>query len=96
MKVVGRDKLVAFCVAFPDARRWIESWLAEVEAAGWRTPHDLKAMYASASLLGRSVVIFNVKGNRYRMKATVAYGTGVVVIQWIGTHAEYDARNARR
>jgi len=96
MKVVGREKLDAFCALHNDVRGWIENWLADVEAAGWRTPHELKAMYASASFLPKNTVIFNVKGKPYRLETTVAYRTATVVVQWIGTHAEYDARNARR
>ena len=96
MKVVGRDKLHAFCALHADARGWIEHWLAEVEAAAWPTTHDIKVMYSSASFLAGNTVIFNVKGNHYRLEATVAYRTAVVVVRWVGTHAEYDARTARR
>lgn len=96
MNLVGRDKLDAFCRLHRDARGWIENWLGEVEGAAWRTPHELKLAYGSASFLAGNTVIFNVKGNRYRMEVTVAWRVAVVVVQWVGTHAEYDARNARR
>jgi mRNA interferase HigB len=79
-----------------DARGWIENWLADVESAAWTTPQDIRHRYASASFLAEGMVIFNVKGNAYRLEVTVAYRTGVVSIEWIGTHREYDARNKRR
>lgn len=96
MKVVGREKLDAFCALHSDARGWIENWLAEVETAVWQTTHELRAMYASASFLPKNTVIFNVKGKHYRLETIVAYRTATVVVEWVGTHAEYDARNARR
>jgi mRNA interferase HigB len=96
MRVIGRDKLDAFCGKHTDARKWIENWLADAEVAAWATPQDIKNSYASASFLAGNVVILNVKGNDYRMELTVAYRTGVVIVQWIGTHAAYESRNKAR
>ena len=58
----------------------------------WSTPQDVKESYASASFLADRIVIFNVKGNRYRLGVQVAYNTGVVVVRWAGTHADYTKR----
>ena len=96
MKIAGRPRLLAFCEKHPDVRSWIEHWLAEVEAARWTSSHSIRARYASASFLADNIVIFNVKGNDYRLEVTVAFKTGIVAVKWIGTHAEYDERNARR
>jgi mRNA interferase HigB len=96
MKLVGRNRLDEFCAKHTDARGWIENWVADVEAAGWATPHQLKARYPSASSLGGGLTVFNVKGNDYRLEATVAYKTATVVVLWIGTHAAYDQRNKMR
>ena len=96
MKLLGRERLERFCREHADARRWVENWLADAESAAWATPQDVRRRYASASFLPQGVVIFNVKGNAYRLEVTVAYRTGAVVIEWIGTHAEYDERNKRR
>ena len=96
MKIVGRARLAEFCDAHADARRWIEHWLAEAEEATWSTPHEIKARYASASFLPGNCVVFNVKGNEYRLEVGVAYQAGVVVVRWAGTHAGYDRRNSVR
>jgi mRNA interferase HigB len=96
MKVVGRGLLEDFCRKHTDARSWIEAWLAEVEEAVWVKPQAIKDRYASVSFLAANVVIFNVKGNEYRMEVTAAYKTGIIVIRWIGTHREYDERNRHR
>ena len=92
MRIAGRDKLDKFCRAHADSREWISNWIADTNSASWRNPKDIKAQYASASVLAGNRVVFNVKGNRYRMEVQVAYKTGVVVILWTGTHAEYTKR----
>lgn len=96
MKIVGRQRLQDFCAEHADARRWVENWLADTQAVIWRQPHDIKQRYATASFLPNSRVVFNVKGNDYRLEVLVAYRTGVVVVEWVGTHQGYDMRNARR
>ncbi|MBI3916547.1 MAG: type II toxin-antitoxin system HigB family toxin [Betaproteobacteria bacterium] len=92
MRLVGREQLDEFTKAHADARAWIENWIADIEAVRWRTPQDIKESYASASFLADRIVIFNVKGNRYRVEVQVAYNTGVVVVRWAGTHADYTKR----
>ena len=96
MRIAGRELLELFCGKHADARAWIESFLADVELAVWTKPRDIRNQYASASFLAQSVVIFNVKGNAYRLEVAVAYRTGIVSIRWAGTHREYDERNRKR
>jgi mRNA interferase HigB len=96
LKIFDRQRLDRFCTKHADARRWIEIWLGDVESARWASPHDIRDRYPSASFLGKGIVIFNVKGNAYRLEISVAYTTGIVAIEWAGTHAEYEARNRRR
>ncbi|MEO8459949.1 MAG: type II toxin-antitoxin system HigB family toxin [Dokdonella sp.] len=96
MKIAGRNVLDDFCARHTDARRWIENWLADTEAAAWAKPQDIKDRYASASFLAGNTIIFNVKGNEYRLEVTCAYQTGVIVVKWIGTHVKYGERNRKR
>ena len=70
------------------------SWCDEVRKAKWTYPADIKAQYASASILKTRRVVFNLKGNDYRLVVAVAYGTGFVFVKFIGTHAQYDAVDA--
>jgi mRNA interferase HigB len=92
VRIVGRDHLTAFCAKHTDCTGWIQAWVAEVERSKWKTPAELKSRYPSASLLGKNVVIFNVKGVRYRLATRVAFNSGVVFVDWAGTHAEYDRK----
>jgi mRNA interferase HigB len=89
VRLVGRTTLDDFVKKHASARRVIQSWVLEVEDAAWTSPQDIKDRYASASFLAENVVIFNIKGNQYRLKCVIAYKTRTVVIQWVGTHAEY-------
>ena len=96
MKIFDRERLDRFAKKHADARKWMENWLSAVESARWLAPHDIRRGYASASFIGEGVVIFNVKGNACRLEVSVAYRTGTVAIEWLGTHADHDERNRRR
>lgn len=92
MKLAGRELLEEFFLRHAEARGWVTAWLAEVEGAKWMTSHDVKARYASASFLADNRVIFNVRGDKYRLEVAIAYKTSVVHVIWTGTHAEYSKR----
>jgi len=92
MKIVGREALDRFCTRHADCRLWIRNWIADTEASSWTTPQDVKDRYASASILAENVVIFNVRGNEYRLVTRVAYRTAVVAVEWAGTHPEYQKK----
>jgi mRNA interferase HigB len=76
------------------ARSQYEAWLDIVSRANWRNPEDVKAAYPKASILKASRVVFNIKGNDYRLVARVQYQAGAMVIRFFGTHAEYDKIDA--
>ncbi len=75
-------------------RTQYNAWLAIVGRAQWRTPEDVKASYPKASILKGSRVVFNIKGNDYRLIASVQYQAVVLVIRFFGTHAEYEKIDA--
>ena len=93
MQVRGVYRLAEFCATHPPARSWVRSWLAETQGSVWASPQELKYRYPRASILPDNRVIFDVKGNDYRMLTQVAYKMGIVVVKWIGTHGEYNKIN---
>lgn len=93
MRLIGLNILQEFCEKHSDCKSWIENWIADVRAAKWRSLNDLKERYPSASILAKNIVIFNVKGNSYRLSVQVAVSMQIVAIKWIGTHAEYSRKN---
>jgi mRNA interferase HigB len=94
MKVLGRDRLDKFGKKHADAKTALDSWFHEVSATEcqWKTSQDIKKRYASASFLADNRVIFNIKGNNYRLAVRVRYQNGLVAVEWVGTHAEYDKK----
>lgn len=92
MKVVSRKVIDEFIKKHPDGKSSIESWYYEAVNSSWKSSMDIKKRYASASFLAKNHVIFNIKGKSYRLVTKIAYNTGVVLIKWIGTHAEYSKK----
>lgn len=90
MKVLGRDKLVKFARKHALAKGALDAWFSDAESSDWRQPQDIKARYRSADFLAGNRVIFNIRGNHFRLVVKVRYQNGIVVIEWVGTHAEYD------
>jgi mRNA interferase HigB len=83
-----------FCAKYPDAEQPLKSWVDEAKKANWALPAQIKAQYHSASILKNRRVVFNIKGNDYRLVVSVAYRFQAVYVKFIGTHREYDAIDA--
>ncbi|MHB1430066.1 MAG: type II toxin-antitoxin system HigB family toxin [Rhodocyclaceae bacterium] len=94
MRVIAVSCLRTFWGKNPDAEQSLKSWVDEAKKAAWRTPADIKGQYRSASVLKSRRVVFNIKGNDYRLVVAVAYRYQAVYVKFIGTHAEYDAVDA--
>ena len=73
----------------------LDAWFEEVKRAKWKTSADIKVSYASASIVGADRVVFNIRGNRYRLVVAVNYRNGIVFIKWLGTHKAYDKIDVR-
>ena len=94
MRIVSVQTLRTYCEANPDVEQQLRAWHDEVISQKWEQPADIKARYASASILKKRRVVFNIKGNKYRLIVGVAFKVGVVYIKFIGTHKEYDEVDA--
>ncbi len=89
MNVIGIGTLSEFSNNHADARGRLSVWLNEAKEADWKRSHDIKQKYASASFLADNIVVFNIKGNDYRLVTKIDYENQIVLIKKIGTHAEY-------
>jgi mRNA interferase HigB len=92
MRILGLLALEEFKKKHADSRGPLEAWRAEVERAKWHTTQDIKKRYPAADFLANNRVIFNIKGNTYRLVVTVRYEQQFVLIDWIGTHAKYSKK----
>lgn len=79
-----------------DAKADLLAWHWLVKDAKWHTPHDIKTLYPKASILKGGVVIFSIRGNEFRLITRINYQIGVVVVEWVGTHKEYDKVSAEK
>lgn len=94
MRLVGKDKLDKFARKHANAKQALLAWKAEVSSkqCQWKTTHDVKHRYQQADFLAGNRVIFNIKGNDFRLVVKVRYEFGVVLVEWVGTHAEYSKK----
>jgi mRNA interferase HigB len=90
MHIVAIQTLRLFWQKHPDAERPLRAWYGLAEKAQWRSPAEIKATLGNVSFVGVNRVIFNIKGNDYRLVVVAASQKGRLFIRFIGTHAEYD------
>ncbi|NBV17447.1 type II toxin-antitoxin system HigB family toxin [Janthinobacterium sp.] len=93
MQLVHLEVLEALKHTHADARGALDAWRAEVERGQWAGPQDVKDRFSTASFLADNRIIFNIKGNSYRLVVKVRFRNGLVLIEWGGTHAEYNKKN---
>ncbi|WP_375612347.1 MULTISPECIES: type II toxin-antitoxin system HigB family toxin [unclassified Bartonella] len=94
MKIVKISTLQTFWTRYPDAEQPLKAWVDEAKNAQWRSPHDIKEKYKNASILKNNRVVFNIRGNDYRLVVSIFYPAGWLYIKFIGTHKQYDAIDA--
>jgi mRNA interferase HigB len=94
MHVVSVKMLREFWQSHVDAEDALKAWFKEAEAASWGSFDDIKARYRSADVIPGNRVVFNIKGNNYRLIVKIHYNTGRVFIRFVGTHAEYNKIDA--
>lgn len=94
MRVIAVSTLRAFWGRYPDVEQPLKAWYEEATSATWTQPTDIKAQYRSASVLKNRRVVFNIKGNDYRLIVAIAYKLQIVYVKFVGTHKEYDAVDA--
>ena len=99
MIVVSRERVERFIKTHKrgfEAAGALRAWFHEAEAANWESPAELKRQYPRARPIGKGagVTIFNIKGNHFRLVTRINYKAGVVKIEFIGTHREYDRIDA--
>jgi mRNA interferase HigB len=90
MRVIALSTLRDFWAKHADAEMPLRAWHALASRADWSTPADIKAAYRNASFTANNRVVFNIKGNDYRLVVAVRYDKGLMYIRFIGTHREYD------
>lgn len=96
MRIIAKKILRDFWETHPDCEQQLKSWFQEVSKSTWNNPNELKKDYPSASILSDNRVVFNIKGNNYRLIVKVNYDYQMMWIRFIGTHQEYDKIDATK
>lgn len=94
MRIIAISHLKAFWEIYPDAEQPLLAWIDEARKANWSHPAAIKAQFRNASILKSRRVVFNIKGNEYRLVVAIAYRFGAIYIKFVGTHRQYDAIDA--
>ncbi len=95
MRIIAKKILRDFWEVHPDSEQQLKAWYQETSKAQWKAPNQIKLEYPSASILADNRVVFNIKGNHYRLIVKINYDYEMIWIRFIGTHGEYDKINAK-
>lgn len=91
MRIVAVAALRDFWQQHPAAEQPLKAWFEEASKASWTQPSEIKAQYRNASILKNRRVVFNIRGNEYRLVVAIAYRLQIVYVKFVGTHQQYDA-----
>ena len=94
MRVIAKRTLRDFWLKHAESEQQLKSWFREAEKASWKNVNQLKVDYPSASILKENRIVYNIKGNKYRLIVKINFEFQICWIRFIGTHAEYDKVDA--
>ncbi len=95
LRVIAKKILRDFWTIHNDSESQLKSWFHEAQKANWVSLKDIKKEFPSASFLQDNRVVFNIKGNTYRLIVKVNYDFGIIWIRFVGTHSQYDKIDAK-
>jgi mRNA interferase HigB len=93
-RIFAKSTLREYWTVHPDSEQYLKTWYDTAMNADWRNPNDVKQTYANASILKDSRIVFNIKGNSYRLVTKFNYEKQWIFIRFIGTHNEYEKIDA--
>ena len=96
LRIIAKKILREFWQKHPDCEQQLKAWFQETIKSKWKNPNDIKKEYPGASVLADNRIVFNIKGNSYRLIVRINYDYQMTWIRFIGTHAEYDKVDATK
>ena len=94
VRIFARSTLKDFWIKHPDSEQYLKTWYDTVLSSNWNNPNDVKQSYINSSVLKDGRIVFNIKGNKYRLVAKFNFQKKWIFIRFIGTHNEYDKIDA--
>jgi mRNA interferase HigB len=95
-RIFAKSTLRQFWENYPDSEQYLKTWFDTAMSSNWKTPADVKKSYANESILKDGRIVFNIKGNTYRLVTKINYEKQWIFIRFIGTHTEYDKIDANK
>jgi mRNA interferase HigB len=97
MRIIKESTLTEYCKQsnYQQAEESVKAWIYEVRFSTWNNANELRSKYGNASIISSKRVVFNIKGNDYRLLVDIEYKLKIVFIVWFGTHKEYDKIDAK-
>lgn len=89
-RIFSKSTLREYWEKHPDTEQYLKTWYDTAVNADWKTPNDVKQAYANASILNDSRIVFNIKGNSYRLVTKINFEKKWIFIRFVGTDEEYD------
>ena len=93
-RIIAKRTLREFWGKHADSEQYLKTWFETAKNSKWNSPSDIKSTFINASILKDSRVVFNIRGNSYRLIVKFNYERQWAFIRFIGTHAEYDKIDA--
>lgn len=93
-RIFAKSTLREFWEKHPDSEQYLKTWYDIAMSSDWRTPNDVKQSYVNASILKNGRIVFNIKGNSYRLVIKFNFEKQLAFVRFIGTHSEYDKIDA--
>ena len=96
MRVIAKKTLREFWIKHSDCEQQLKAWYNEAEKSEWKNTNEIKKEFPSASVLGSNRIVFNIRGNNYRLVVKINFEYQMIWIRFIGTHKEYDRIDATK
>lgn len=96
MRIIARKALRDFWERHPDAEEALKAWYQDAQHATWKSPNAIRQTYVTASIIAHNRVVFNIRGNKYRLIVAINYEFGIIYIRFVGIHKEYDQIDAAK
>lgn len=93
-RIIAKSTLRKFWEKHPDSEQYLKTWYDVAKHADWNSPNAVKEAFVSASIIANNRIVFNIKGNNYRLIVKFNYHKQWMFIRFIGTHSEYDKIDA--
>ena len=95
LRVIAKKTLKDFWMKYPDCEQQLKSWHQETEKESWSNLNILKLKFPTSSIISDNRIVFNIKGNKYRLVVKINYDFGIIWIRFIGTHEQYNKIRAK-